>query len=150
MNLEELINLLDDMVLNGWSLPMSGGKCIVDREKIKDIIQDMRLNMPNEIRQAKSIVADRNEILANARMESQAITEKAQERAARMVDQEEIIKLANQKANTIVQSANDQAKEIRQTTREYSEKMLESMEEMLTKSLLEVKQTRQQIKNALK
>ena len=137
MNLEELINILDDMVLNGWSLPLSGGKCVVDREKVKDVIQDMRLNMPNEI-------------LQNARMEAEAIVEKARERAAALVEQEEITRVAKEKANLTVQTANAQVKEIKGQTRDYTERVMEAMEELLTKSLLDVKQTRQQIKNNLK
>ena len=93
---------------------MSNGKCIVDREKIKDIIQDMRLNMPSEIRQAKAIVADRNDILANARKEAQDITDKAQEKAEKMACEEEIVKIANQKAAALIHNTTLKTKEIRQ------------------------------------
>ena len=150
MNLEGLIDILDDLILSGVSLPLTNGKCIVDREKVKDVIQDIRLNMPNEIRQAKMVVADRNEILLKAQKESNEIIRHAEEKAKKIVSQEEIVRLANQRATEIVNAAQIRTTEIRQATLEYTANMLESMEEMLAKTLLEVKQNRQQIKQSLK
>jgi len=150
MNLEELINMLDDMILSGWSLPMTNGKCVVDREKFKDLIQDIRLNLPPEIRQAKAVVADRNNILEKARIEANDIIEKAKEKAERLSSNEEVLKIANAKANEVMANAMKRSKEIKQNTSSYTEGILENMEEMLTKTILEVKQTRQQIKNIVK
>jgi F0F1-type ATP synthase membrane subunit b/b' len=131
-------------------LPLTNGKCIVDREKVKDIIQDIRLNMPNEIRQAKMVVADRNEILLKAQREANDIIRNAEEKAKKIASQEEIVKIANHKANEIMSAAQTRTSEIRQATLEYTANMLEGMEEMLAKTLLEVKQNRQQIKQTLR
>jgi len=150
MNLEELINMLDDEILSGWSLPLTNGRCILDREKIKDIIQDIRLNLPSEIKQAKAIVADKNEILEHAEKEAADIIAKAQEKALQLASQEEVLKVANQKAAEATAAAQGRSREIKQNTVAYTENLLEQMEELLTKSLLEVKQTRQQIKNVSK
>jgi cell division septum initiation protein DivIVA len=147
MDLEELINILDDVVLDGMSLPLTNGKCIVDREKIKDIIQDIRLNYPNEIRQARSIVDERNELLAKANKEAENIIAKAEVKAEKISSQEEVLKIANAKANALIASAQAKAKDICQLSSEYSENLLQTIEDMLTKALLDVKQTRQKIRN---
>jgi cell division septum initiation protein DivIVA len=150
VNIEDLINALDDIILAGWSLPLTNGQCIVDREKVKDIIQDMRLNIPNEIRHAKAIVADKNEIIARAKKEAEEIVSRAKKEAQRMASDEEILKLANTKATEVVGAAQAKSKEIKQNTSAYSESVLERMEDLLAKTMIEVKQTRQQIKNITK
>ncbi len=80
MNIEELINALDEIILAGWSLPLTNGQCIVDREKVKDIIQDMRLNIPTEVMHAKAIVADKNEIIAKAKKRRRKSSPKPEKR----------------------------------------------------------------------
>lgn len=150
MNIEGLVDILDDLILGAVSLPLTNGKCIIDKEKAKDLVQDIRLNMPNEIRQAKMVVADRNEILQKAQKEAAEIIRHAEEKAKKLASQEEIVKLANQKANEVVGAAQARTNEIKQATLEYTSNMLENMEEMLAKMLLEVKQNRQQIKQNLR
>lgn len=150
MSIEELINALDDIILAGWSLPLTNGQCIVDREKVKDTIQEMRLNIPNEIRHAKAIVADKNEIVAKAKKEAEEIIAKAKKEAQRISSEEEIYKLANSKASEVVAAAQVKSKEIKLSTSTYSENVLEKMEDLLGKALIDVKQTRQQIKNITK
>ena len=66
MNIDEILNMIDDMLEEAWSLPFSGGRCVVDAQKVKECIEDIRLNLPGEIKQAKMIVADRNDIIKSA------------------------------------------------------------------------------------
>ena len=70
---------------------------MVDVEKVRDIIDDIRLNMPAEIRQAKAIVQDRADIVESAKKEAEAIVKRAEDRARAMVAQEAIVKAAQQK-----------------------------------------------------
>ena len=62
MNIDELLDVMDETLEEAVNLPFTGGKRMVDVEKVRDIIDDIRLNMPAEIRQAKAIVQDRAEI----------------------------------------------------------------------------------------
>ena len=71
MNIEEILDELDDMLEEAWSLPLSGGKCVVDAERMKRCLEDIRLNMPSEIKQAKLIVTDRNDIIQTAEKQSE-------------------------------------------------------------------------------
>lgn len=146
MNLEELINELDELILEGMSLPMSGGKCVINREKAKEIIADLRLNLPTEIKQAKAIVTDRNEIITKAREEAEEITGKAKAVAEKMIQQSEITRLATEKATEMLTTAQLKSKELRTSASNYTEDVMSNMEEFLTKSLNEVKQARQYLK----
>lgn len=89
-----------------------GGKRMVDVEKVRDIIDDIRLNMPAEIRQAKAIVQDRADIVESAKKEAEAIVKRAEDRARAMVAQEAIVKAAQQKATEILTSAQSQSREM--------------------------------------
>ncbi len=148
MNIEEILDLLDELLDRSWNLPLSGGRCVVDAEKVRDLLDDVRLNMPTEIKQAKAIVADRTEILAVARKEAENIVRKAEDRARALIAQEEILKQAQARANEIITQAQNKSREMRQATQEFSDNLLRQTEESLTKSLSEVKATRQALRGA--
>ncbi len=86
----------------------------IDAEKVREMVDDIRLNLPDEIKQAKAIVKDRTEILSSAKSEAEAIVRKAEERARVMIAQDEVMKQAQAKATEIVTQAQTKSKEIRQ------------------------------------
>jgi uncharacterized protein Yka (UPF0111/DUF47 family) len=150
MNIEDLLNKLDDLVDKSWSLPLTGGKRAVDSEKVREIIDDIRLNIPLEIRQAKAIVADRTEIIVTAKREADNIIRVAEERARHLVSQEEVVRQANEKATEMVSNAQQRVREMRQAASEFSETMLKRSEEGLIASLSEIRQARQALKSPIK
>ena len=87
MTIDELLDVMDDTLEEATNLPFTGGKRVVDVEKVREIIDDIRLNMPAEIRQAKNVVRDRNNILETAKLEASAIVKQAEERARTLVAQ---------------------------------------------------------------
>ena len=137
MNIEEILDMLDELLDRAWNLPLSGGRCVIDAEKVREMVDDIRLNLPDEIKQAKAIVKDRTEILSSAKSEAEAIVRKAEERARVMIAQDEVMKQAQAKS-----------KEIRQASQEFSDEVLRKAEESLAGSLAEVRQTRQALKGA--
>jgi len=147
MNIEEILDMLDDVMDRSWSLPLTNGRTIVDDEKVRDLLNDIRLNLPSEMKQAKAIVADRAEILANARREAESVVRKAEDRARTMIAQETVVKQAQQKANEILAQANQKSKELRTASQEYSDDLLRQTEETLSKLLSDVRATRQMIRN---
>ena len=85
MNIDEILNMIDDMLEEAWSLPFSGGRCVVDAQKVKECVEDIRLNLPGEIKQAKMIVADRNDIIKTAERQAETTLRKAEERARMLI-----------------------------------------------------------------
>ncbi len=146
MNIEEILDQVDELLDKAWNLPLAGGRCVVDVEKVREMIDDVRLNLPTEIRQAKAIVSDRADIIGGAKKEGESIINKAQERARQLVSQDETVKAANARAQEIVTNASKQAREMRANARDYSDNMMMRVEEVLTKAVSDVKAGRQSLK----
>ena len=147
MNIDELLDVMDETLEEAVNLPFTGGKRMVDVEKVRDIIDDIRLNMPAEIRQAKAIVQDRADIVESAKKEAEAIVKRAEDRARAMVAQEAIVKAAQQ-TTEILTSAQSQSREMRTTVTNYCENMLRHTEEQLAKSMTEVKTVRSTLRQS--
>ncbi|MDD3693210.1 MAG: ATPase [Oscillospiraceae bacterium] len=150
MTVEELLEQIDDMLDKAWSLPMSGGKCLVDAERLRNIVDDIRAYMPNEVRQARAIVADRGDIVETAKLEAEGIIRAAEERARRLVAQEEIVKQAQQKANEILTQTQLKSREMRKGASDFSEDLLRRTEEAIAQRLAEVRQARQLLRQPAK
>lgn len=146
MRIDELLDKLDDMVDKAWGLPLSGGRCVVDVEKVREIIDDLRLNLPKEIPQAKAIVADRVEIIKNAKAEAENIIKSAEEKAHALVTQDAIVKSAQEKSNAILTDAKQKSKEMKKAAADFSDNLLRQSEEKITESLNEIKRARQALK----
>ena len=73
MRVEELLNEIQDMMNDAKSVPLTGGKALVDTEKVLDILDEINDTLPSEVRQAKNIVADRSQIIAEAKKEAEEI-----------------------------------------------------------------------------
>jgi len=147
MNIEQILENMDEMLDKSWGLPLSGGRTVVDADKIRDLIDDIRINLPTEIKQAKAIVSDRSEILIAAKKEGEAIIRKAEERSKAMISHEEIVKQAQERAADIMTQAQVKAREIRQAAYDFSDDLLKGTEEALAKSLGDVRSTRQALRS---
>ena len=142
MNISEILDTIDDMLDKAWGLPLSGGKCVVDVERLRDLIGDVRLNMPVEIKQAKMIVADRKQIVDDAKREAEIIIQKAEERAKAIVDHDELVKQAQIRANEINTQAQVQSRELKRATNDFVDQSLQEIEALLAKNMQEIKAAR--------
>ena len=91
MNVNELLDTIEDTLEESAGMPLSGGKRIVDVEQIRDYLDEIRQNLPVELRQAQSIVSDRAQLIESANAQAQAIVKKAEERARVLVSEAEIV-----------------------------------------------------------
>ena len=140
MNMEELLEQLDEALDAGVKLP--GKRCVVEVEKLRAIVDDIRMAMPNEIKQAKGICADRADIISNAKKEADSIKRAAEERAAQLTSQEEIVKLAQAKASEIITNAQLKSKEMRKAAQDFVDDIMRRADDGLTANLAEVRKTR--------
>ena len=150
MNIDEILNMIDDMLEEAWSLPFSSGRCVVDAQKVRECIEDIRLNLPGEIKQAKMIVADRNDIIKQAEHQAEATLRKAEERARMLIAQEEIVKQAQQKANEMLAQAQTRFRKMQKACNVYIDDLMQRTDEGLTANLAELRKTRQEIKASLR
>lgn len=140
--IEELINQLFNMVQDARSLPLGADKCIVEREKVLDMLDDISNRLPGELKQAKTIVDSRNELIAKAKREAEAMLRQAQAQAKQMCSQEEVYKAAQQEADEMIRSAQGKIKELKLATNEYVDKSLRETEEAVARALADVRETR--------
>lgn len=140
MNMEELLEQLDEALETGMKLP--GDRRIVEVEKLRNIVDDIRMAMPNEIKQAKGICADRADIISNAKKEAESIKRAAEERANQLTSQEEIVKLAHAKASEIITNAQLKSKEMRKAAQDFVDDIMRRVDDGLTANLAEVRKTR--------
>lgn len=147
MNTEEMLDQIDELLDQGMSWP--GGRRLVSVEKIKIVIDDIRLNMPTEIKQARSIVADRAQILDSAKREAESITRAAEEKARALVAQEEIVRLAQQRANEILTSAQAKSREMRKAAQEFVDDIMRTADDGMTQTLNELRKTRASLRQQI-
>lgn len=146
MNIDDALEAMDEILDKSMQVPFSNKKGLVDVDSLRELIDDIRLNMPAEITQAKNLVNDRKVIISDAKQEADRIIRKAEERAAKLVSQQEITRQATEKANQILMNAQTKYTELCNSTNEYVDSMLTRVEELLTRDIADVKKAR----NALK
>ena len=146
MNIDDALEAMDEILDKSMQVPFSNKKGLVDVEALRELIDDIRLNLPTEITQAKNLVNDRKVILSDAKQEADRIIRKAEDRAAKLVSQQEITRQATEKANQILMNAQTKYTELCNSTNEYVDSMLTRVEELLTKDIADVKKARSALK----
>ena len=141
-NIEELIGNLYDMVQDARSMPLAMDKCILERDKVLDLLDEIIAQLPVELNQAKTIVESRRELISHAKREAEAIIKDAQEKAKTLVSQEQIVIEAREHAKQLAQAASNRAEEIRKAGNTYMDQSLKDAEEVIAKVLNEVRTTR--------
>ncbi len=146
--IEDLIEELYDVVEKGWKMPLSGGKVFVDGEEIRQILDEIREEIPAEVRKAKAIVADRAQIISEAQREAETIIRVAEEKQRALVNQDEVVRQAQQKANELIAQAQAKFREMRKASNDYIDDLMRRTDESLSESLTELRKTRQNIKSS--
>src|ERR1700691_3065186 len=144
MDVLVLIDKLDDLVHNAKAVPLTD-QVRIDREEIYDILDQMRATIPEEIKQARWIVKERQEMLAEAKREQDRLLQEAREQAVREASQTEIVKLAERQAQEIIDEARRQARETRLEMEDWADGILATLESNLDKVLSAVRRGRERL-----
>lgn len=139
---EDIIGTLYDMVQDARSMPLAADKCILERDKVLDLLDEIISRLPAEIKQSRTIVESRNELISQARREAEGILRKANEQASELVSQEEIYKEARKRSEELVAQTQERIDQIRKAGNEYMEESLRRTEEVIAQALHEVQDTR--------
>ena len=150
MNVNELLDTIEDTLDESASMPLSGGKRLVDVAQIQEYLDEIRANLPGELRQAQQIVNDRAQIVDTANAQAQAIVKKAEERARILVSDAEIVKAAQQRAAEITAAAQSESRTLRQTVTDYCDNMLKTTEEAMVENAAQVKNVRANLRQNAK
>src|SRR6266513_1001259 len=144
MDVLVLIDKLDDTIHNAKPVPLTD-QVRVDKEEIYDILDQMRATIPEEIKQARWIVKERQEMLAEAKREAERIVKEARDQQQRLVSEEEITRQAERAAEEIVEDANTRAREIRLGAEDYADEILNTLEVNLQKFTAAVQRGRDRL-----
>ena len=101
-NSEDIIGALYDMVQDARSMPLAADKCILERDKVLDMLDEIIAQLPAELKQSRTIVESRNELISQARREAESIVRQAQEQSKQMVTKEAIYVEAKKRSEELV------------------------------------------------
>ena len=141
-HIEDIITALYDLIQDARSLPLGADKCIVERDKVLDMLDEISAQLPAELKQSRTIVDSRNELIGQAKREAESIVRKAQEEAERLVSQQAIYEEAKRRCAEQVAQTQAQIANLRKVSNEYMDEALRRTEEAIAKSLNEVQDTR--------
>lgn len=141
-NIENSINVLYDMIQDARSVPLSADKCILERDKALDILDEIIANMPQELKEAREIVESRNTLVAQARREAEAIVQTAKNEAAMLVTKEAIFQETQARCEDMMIQNQNRMAQLRKASNEYMDDAMRRTEEAIAQSLDEIRDTR--------
>lgn len=145
-NIEQIISALYDMVQDARGLPLGADKCIVERDKVLDMLDEIINQLPVELKQARTIVESRNELIGQARREAENLIRQSQEKADEMVAEEAIYKEAKRQCQDLVLQTQSRMADLRKASNDYMDDALRRTEESIALSLEDVRSTREKFK----
>ncbi len=141
-DVQRLLDMLYGMVDEAKNAAFSSDKCLVNREEVLDLLDEIRAKLPMEIKKAQELIRARDEYVAAAKKEAEKILRQADMDAKVMVSESEIFQRARQKSSEVLQHAEDRCRELYQAANTYTEDALRRTEEAIEMALGEVKESR--------
>ena len=139
---EDIIGALYDMIQDARSVPLASDKCIVERDRVLDMLDEIIAQLPGELKQSRTIVESRNELISQARREAEGIVRQAQEQARQLVTKEAIYIEAKKRSEELVGQTQERINQLRKAGNAYMDDALRRTEETIAAALDEVKETR--------
>ena len=145
MNLVILLDRLDQLIDQATEIPLTG-RALIDAEEALDLIDKIRNALPEEVKRAEWLSAEKERMLQESQAEAERIVIQAEEYVAKMVSESEIVKKAREDAERILEEARQQAREMEREAMEYAEGVLDNLEAALDRTMNVVKEGKEQLK----
>jgi cell division septum initiation protein DivIVA len=145
---QELLEMLYSMINEAWGIPLGAEKCVIERDKALDLIDEIKAQFPNELAEAKRLVDARAEFISGAKKEAELIRKTAEDRARQLIEEQEVIRAAKSRSNEIMSNAEASAGELKRAANEYVDDAMRRTEEALAAALEEMHQTRGRFRSA--
>ena len=145
MEIFTLLETLEDILERSKSVPFSG-KAIVDKEEMLEMIKEIRLKLPDELKQAKWVKEERQRIIEEAQKEADGIVKEAENRIISMIDEHEITRKAYEQKAEIIETANEMSREISKGTKDYADNVLMELQTTLEEALKTIQNNRRELK----
>ena len=141
-DVQYLIDMLYEMIDTAKTMPMARDKCVIVREDALDLLDDLRGQLPAELKKAQDLIRARDEYVENAKKEAEKIRRQADMDAKTIVDESEITRIARDKAHDILRRADERSKAMIGVANEYTDDALRRTEEAIQMALEEVRESR--------
>mgnify|MGYP001325956367 CR=1 FL=1 len=138
MTIHEAIDRLEYLIAHSRQIPLTR-TVVIDQEQVLACIDDLRLSLPDEIKQARWTLQEQQRLLSEAQAEAARTITRASERAQTMVGQQELIKRAEKQGETILRDASARAEEVRRAADRYAWDVMQSLEAQLLRTVATVK-----------
>ena len=135
----EMLDVLYGMVTEAWSVPLGNDKCIIEREKAIEIINEIKANLPTAIAEAQRLVAARDEFIGNAKREAEALRKNAEEQAHLMIEEQEVVRVARARSSEMIAAAENKSKELRRVASEYVDDLMRQTEQSMSAALTTIR-----------
>ena len=144
----ELLEMLYSMITEAWGLPLGNEKCVIERDKALDLLDEIKAQFPTEIAEANRLLDARADFISNAKREAENIRHVAEERARQLIDEQEIIRISRAKSSEMLTSAESNSSELRRVANEYVDDAMKRTEEALSAALDEIRTSRNKFMEA--
>jgi vacuolar-type H+-ATPase subunit H len=138
-SLLDYLDMIEDILDNSKSVPFST-KISVEKDRVFDVISEIRLNLPNEIRTAQRLIEEHDKILNEAKTKAASIIREAENEAKTLTNNHEIFRRANEQASEIVDDAKKSARDVSLNAMDYADEMLEKTESMIRDAMENMEQ----------
>lgn len=131
---QEVMEILDDlysMVSEAWGVPLGNEKCIVERDKLLGLLDEIKDKLPSELSEARRLVQTRNEFITNAKHEAEGIRHQAEERARVLVSEQEVVRVAEAKSSEMMASTEQRVSQLRQAASQFCVQALQETEQAI-------------------
>ena len=139
-----LLEHLEEILDRGTKVPLTG-KVMVDEDSVLEILDGIRSVLPEEIRQANLILAERDRFMEDARSEGQRIVDRAQKQAEQMLQENEVVSQSRVYAEEIVRKAQQYSREVKLGALKYSDDLLNDIEAKIEESYKVIKESREEL-----
>ena len=140
--MEDIISALYDMIQDARAVPLAADKCIVERDKVLDMLDEIIAQLPVELKQARTIVESRNELIGQARREAELLVRQATEKAEKMITEDAIYQETKRTCQEMVEQTQSRMAQLRKVSNDYMDDALRRTEEAIALSLEDVRDTR--------
>ena len=133
-HIEDIISALYTLVEDARALPLGADKCILERDKVLDMLDEIIAQMPAELKQSRAIVESRNELIGQARREAENIVRDAQQKAEELVSEQAIYLEAKRQCQELVEATQVRIEQLKQASNAYMDDALRATEDSIAQS----------------
>ncbi|MDR0491335.1 MAG: hypothetical protein LBH28_08860 [Oscillospiraceae bacterium] len=144
----ELLEMLRNMISEAWGIPLGAEKCVIERDKALDLLDEIRTQFPTELAEAQRLLDARVDFINNAKREADNIRHMAEERARQLIDEQEIVRISREKSHEMLTAAETGSAELRRVANEYVDDAMKRTEDSLAETLEEIRSARNKLRQA--